>query len=133
VEADAAARNHQRHPGLPHEQKGSLLASEGIHGAGAGVGVGAGAGGFVDNDSSITAELSAIYTNIRKVLDLRHKYIRLSLQGADDNPKDDPRWNIYPPPPEPVWEEEKARGTSGRESMTNSGVLNTEVSSLSPL
>ena len=52
------------------------------------------------NDSSITTELSSIYTNIQKVLDLRHKYIRLSLQRNFDNPKDDPAWRIYPTPPE---------------------------------
>jgi AMP deaminase len=54
----------------------------------------------------LSAELSAIYTNIQKVLDLRHKYLRVSLQGHADNPKDDPSWKIYPPPPPPVWIEE---------------------------
>jgi AMP deaminase len=39
-------------------------------------------------------------------LDLRHKYLRLSLQGHADNPKDDPSWKIYPPPPPPVWVED---------------------------
>lgn len=54
-------------------------------------------------DPTLTAELSSIYTNIQKVLDLRHKYMRVSLQGPSDNPKDDPSWRIYPPPPPPVW------------------------------
>src|SRR5690348_2197060 len=41
-------------------------------------------------DTGLTAELSTIYTNIQKILDLRHKYLRLSLQRPTDNPKDDP-------------------------------------------
>ncbi|KAF2198435.1 AMP deaminase [Delitschia confertaspora ATCC 74209] len=122
LQADYQAREHSKHPGLPHEYKPPLLASEGIHGAGAGVGVGSGAGGFVMDDSNVTAELGAIYTNIQKVLDLRHKYIRLSLQGEYDNPKDDPSWQIYPPHPEPVWDESKdRRNPTG--SMQNSTTL----------
>ncbi|KAK6350970.1 AMP deaminase, variant 2 [Orbilia javanica] len=60
-------------------------------------------GGYVAQDAGITAELQTIYTNVQKILDLRHKYIRLSLQGPTDNPKDDAAWKIYPPPPPPVW------------------------------
>ncbi|GAB7364478.1 hypothetical protein MBLNU230_g5288t1 [Neophaeotheca triangularis] len=87
---DRQARAHEKHPNLPHEAK-PMLEREGIHGAGAGVGVGA------SNDNTVTSELNAIYTNIQKILDIRHKYIRLSLQGPSDNPRDDPGWNIYPP------------------------------------
>ncbi|KAK6843329.1 AMP deaminase [Apiospora arundinis] len=54
--------------------------------------------GFVDNDPHIAAELSTIFQNIQKILDTRHKYIRLSVQRDGDNPKDDPSWDIYPPP-----------------------------------
>lgn len=129
VAADQSARSHSTHPGLPHEFKPPILATEGIHGAGAGVGVGGGAGGFASNDANITAELSTIYTNIQKVIDSRNKYIRLSLQGPSDNPKDDPGWQIYPPPPEPVWQVEKdgeAGATSGPPSLSNSGVLPTD-------
>jgi AMP deaminase len=121
LQADRQARDHTHHPGLPHEQK-PLLESEGIHGAGAGVGVGSGAGGFAMSDSEVTAELTAIYTNIQKVLDIRHKYIRLSLQGPADNPKDEPGWKIYPPHPEPVWDESKSR-QNGSSSLQNSAVL----------
>jgi AMP deaminase len=97
------------------------LETEGLHGAGAGVGVGNGAGGFAHSDDNITSELSTIYTNIQKILDIRHKYIRLSLQQDGDNPKDDPNWNIYPPPPEPAWYEEKDRNANtGRNSQSNS-------------
>ncbi|KAI4701323.1 putative zinc finger protein [Alternaria sp. BMP 2799] len=123
LQADQQARSHAQHLGLPHEEK-PLLAEEGIHGAGAGIGVGTGAGGFAMNDSSITTELSSIYTNIQKVLDLRHKYIRLSLQRNFDNPKDDPAWRIYPTPPEPVWNDSsKQRRNAGGSSLQNSGIL----------
>lgn len=127
LRADQAARDHAAHPDLPHEPK-PLLEMEGLHGAGAGIGVGTGAGGFAHNDAHIASELGTIYTDIQRVLDIRHKYIRLSLQGEGDNPKDDPNWNIYPPPPEPAWHEERDRGNpngmnSQGNSMTNSAVL----------
>lgn len=100
--ADKQAQTHSTHPGLPHESK-PLLEHEGIHGAGAGVGIDSA------NDTNVTTELHAIYSNIQKILDLRHKYMRLSLQGPADNPRDDPGWAIYPPPPNPVWHENKER------------------------
>ncbi|TKA66059.1 hypothetical protein B0A55_09915 [Friedmanniomyces simplex] len=106
LEADKKARAHTLHPGLPHEAK-PLLEREGIHGAGAGIGLDAG------NDSGIMTELHAIYSNIQKILDLRHKYMRLSLQGPLDNPKDEPDWNIYPSMPAPVWQENKERPGGG--------------------
>jgi AMP deaminase len=125
LRADQLARDHAEHPEVPYESKPSL-ATEGLHGAGAGVGLGSGAGGFAHSDAGITAELSAIYSNIQKVLDLRHKYMRLSLQGQSDNPKDEPNWNIYPPPTEPVWDDEKNRPYgqgSVSNSVANSGFL----------
>ncbi len=102
LDADKAAQAHALHPGLPHEEKPEL-AREGIHGAGAGVGIEA------SNDSSVTSELNAIYTNIQQVLDIRHKYIRLSLQAPFDDPRDDSDWSIYPPMPEPTWHDNKER------------------------
>ncbi|KAF1932504.1 AMP deaminase [Didymella exigua CBS 183.55] len=111
-----------KHPALPREDK-PLLADEGIHGAGAGIGVGSGAGGFAMSDSSVTAELTAIYTNVQKVLDIRHKYIRLSLQHDFDNPRDDPGWNIYPPHPEPVWNDTSKERRNASSSMQNSTVF----------
>lgn len=112
LQADAQARDHATHPGLPHEQTTSLLTTAGLHGAGAGVGLGSGPGGFATNDQYVTSELATIYKNIEKALDLRHKYVRLSLQGSNDNPKDDPGWEIYPPPPEPRWERGQWRGST---------------------
>lgn len=128
LRADLAARDHQTHPDVPHEPKPGLE-EQGLHGAGAGVGLGSGAGGFAQNDAHVTSELAAIYTNIQKTLDIRHKYIRLSLQGDGDNPKDEPNWNIYPPPPEPAWYDDRERNatTNGMNShagsMSNSMIL----------
>jgi len=46
----------------------------------------------------------------------------LSLPQDGDNPKDDPNWSIYPPPPGPAWYEEKDRAnpTTGKNSQVNS-------------
>ena len=123
--ADETARSHSNHPGLPHEYKDSLLATQGFHGAGAGMGIGSGAGGFAATEDTIVSEVEAICKKIRVLLDLRRKYLRTSLQCPGDNPKDEETWEIYPPPPEPVWTEEKERPISSPSnnalsSMTNS-------------
>ncbi|KAF1951894.1 AMP deaminase [Byssothecium circinans] len=131
LQADQQARAHSQRPELPHENK-PLLAEEGIHGAGAGIGIGGGAGGFAMSDASVTAELSAIYTNVQKVLDLRHKYIRLSLQRNFDNPKDDPSWKIYPPHPVPVWNDSSKERQHASGSMQNSTTLEPETPTKPP-
>ncbi|RKF64074.1 AMP deaminase [Erysiphe neolycopersici] len=64
------------------------------------------AGISTTDDTSIVSELISIYANIQKILDLRRKYIRLSLQLDGDNPRDEPNWRIYPPPAEPTWYQE---------------------------
>ncbi|AEO54403.1 hypothetical protein MYCTH_2296944 [Thermothelomyces thermophilus ATCC 42464] len=91
---------------------------------------GLGNSSYLDADPQINAELSTIFKDIKKILDLRNKYIRLSLQGPFDNPKDDPSWNIYPPPPEPAWTEDREKaargGNSASNSMQNSLVLNVD-------
>lgn len=110
--ADRAAEAHTHHPTVPHESK-PLLEKEGIHGAGAGVGIES------KSDSSVTSELQTIYSNIQKVMDIRHKYIRLSLQGPEDNPRDEPGWNIYPPMPEPVWSQDGRRSGLSAENSTD--------------
>lgn len=74
---------------------------------------GIGSASYAGADPSITAELSSILKNVQSILDIRHKYIRLSLQGPTDNPKDDPNWRIYPPHPRPVWNKEQERGGHG--------------------
>jgi AMP deaminase len=70
-------------------------------------------------DHTLSSELSAIYTNIQKVLDLRHKYLRVSLQRNGDSPKDDPSWKIYPPPPPPVWVEDPSATSGAQNSVSN--------------
>ena len=77
----------------------------------------------------ISPELSTISTNIKTVLDLRHKYIELSLQGPGDNPKDSADWRIYPPPPSPTWDVNKHRPvgqSSASNSLNSSKVLTAE-------
>ncbi|OJJ53284.1 hypothetical protein ASPSYDRAFT_162328 [Aspergillus sydowii CBS 593.65] len=59
-----------------------------------------------DNDT-VTSELNVICCKIRGLLDLRSKYIRLSLQTLGDNPNNKPDWTVYPPPPEPAWGDDK--------------------------
>lgn len=84
--------------------------------------------------SDISPELSAISINIKNVLNIRHKYIGLSLQGPNDNPKDGPTWKIYPPPPNPTWDENKNRPVnqnSALDSLSNSRVLPEESERLS--
>ncbi|KAL9086931.1 MAG: hypothetical protein Q9159_003892 [Coniocarpon cinnabarinum] len=70
-------------------------------------------------DSYIESELRAIYTEITKVLDIRHKYLRLSLQRSLDNPKDAPDWKIYPPPPQPVWDHQEQERLSDNRDGTS--------------
>jgi AMP deaminase len=107
--ADQFARNHALHPEIPHEHKPYLLSSQGIHGAGAGIGIGQGVEGFASSDDAITAELNIVCRKIQSLLEKRRKYMQLSLQGQGSNPKDEPDWKIYPPPPEPTWDDDKER------------------------
>lgn len=74
-------------------------------------------GGLFDTEPHITSELSAISKNIQRILDLRRKYISLSHQGPDDNPRDDPNWEIYPPPPEPAWKQSSRQATDTAEHV----------------
>ncbi|EGO53393.1 hypothetical protein NEUTE1DRAFT_150719 [Neurospora tetrasperma FGSC 2508] len=79
---------------------------------------GIGSSTYMDTDPQITAELTGIFQGVQKIIDLRQKYINLSLQGPHDNPKDDPSWVIYPPPPGPAW--------SAGNSLANSMILNND-------
>ncbi|KAI8084610.1 uncharacterized protein BX664DRAFT_337381 [Halteromyces radiatus] len=60
-------------------------------------------GPYAETDSAITAELRELYVHLRRCLDLREKYMRLSCQRLSDDPKNKPDWNIYPPPPPASW------------------------------
>ncbi|KAK2609047.1 AMP deaminase [Conoideocrella luteorostrata] len=73
-----------------------------------------------DTEPHITAELSAISKNIQEILDVRRKYIALSSQGPDDNPRDQRTWEVYPPPPEPAWSQTKGGHTDFPHVSTSS-------------
>lgn len=118
--ADAQAREHAKHPNLPHEYKDPLMQHEGMHGAGAGVGLGSGPDGFAKNEGTIVSEVEAICDKIKHILDLRQAYMKVSNQCPGNNPKDNEDWQIYPAPPEPVWTEEKSRPAPPREDNLNS-------------
>ncbi|CAG8530263.1 11560_t:CDS:10 [Diversispora eburnea] len=60
-------------------------------------------GGKYEDGEHIKQELITLYTNFQKCLDLRDKYMAISLQRVGDNPKDSDDWKIYPPPPKPTY------------------------------
>ncbi|CDK24620.1 unnamed protein product [Kuraishia capsulata CBS 1993] len=65
-------------------------------------------GGLLNNDHNLMDgppddELIKMYKNVETCLDIRDKYQAISLQRFNDNPKNRPDWNIYPPPPPPAW------------------------------
>lgn len=64
-------------------------------------------GGLFDTEPQITSELSEICQSIQRILDLRRKYVAVSNQGPEDNPRDKPDWEIYPPPPDPAWKDSR--------------------------
>lgn len=100
-ETEASAGRPPLPPNSPMAQYAPPAASM----AGLSIGEPAGIGSctYADADPQITSELEAIFRDVKRVIELRNKYISLSLQGPHDNPKDRPNWKIYPPPPEPAW------------------------------
>lgn len=49
-------------------------------------------------------ELIEVYQDVKTCLDLRHKYLRTSIQDDEmKNPKNNDDWNIYPPAPKPTY------------------------------
>ena len=59
--------------------------------------------------ADISPELQTISSNIKRVLHLRYDFLKLSRQTSEDNPRDWDGWNIYPPPPNPTWNDDKRR------------------------
>ncbi len=91
--------------------------------------------GFALAGSHIVPELKEICTRIKRVLDTRRKYLELSLQRAEDDPRHQTDWEMYPPPPKPVWDEENNRPippSSGTNSLENSKVSNLDEPPISP-
>lgn len=83
------------------------------------------------SSSDIAPEMREICNSIKKVLDIRHKHIEISLQRPDDNPKDQIDWRICPPPPEPVWDDVKNRPSEQKStfnSFAKDNVLSPEQS-----
>ncbi|OQE41326.1 hypothetical protein PENCOP_c005G00740 [Penicillium coprophilum] len=105
-EVNDSARNQAALVGALHGQ-GPYLAAESLQSASAGIGGPQVASGFSSSNNAVTSELNAIYGKIKKLLDRRSQYIELSLQGPGNDPKDQPDWEIYPPPPEPAWDDGK--------------------------
>ncbi|AQZ12557.1 AMD1 (YML035C) [Zygosaccharomyces parabailii] len=58
---------------------------------------------FLDEPSP---ELVGLYSNVSECRGLRAKYQAISLQRDLDNPKNQPGWLIYPPPPRPTYNTE---------------------------
>ncbi|QSS60315.1 AMP deaminase [Histoplasma capsulatum] len=116
---DRSARNFSPQASTSNEPKSQLPSLEGTFGTG--VGASEGSGVFVTNDDAITTELRIICQRIQLLLDMRRRYIRLSLQRMSDNPRDEPGWTIYPPPPEPAWDDDMYPPGTG--SMSNSMVI----------
>ncbi|KAG2176979.1 hypothetical protein INT43_007633 [Umbelopsis isabellina] len=54
-------------------------------------------------EEDISSDLREMYGKFQTCMDLRDKYMEYSGQRLFDNPKDQPTWNIYPPPPPPSW------------------------------
>ncbi|KAK6465619.1 AMP deaminase [Scheffersomyces coipomensis] len=49
-------------------------------------------------------ELIEFFENVKVCLDIRHKYLKLSLQDDEmENPKNRDDWVVYPPPPKPTY------------------------------
>ncbi|KAJ5915260.1 hypothetical protein N7454_011014, partial [Penicillium verhagenii] len=99
--ADHSVQSHAESPRTTHSQGPHVSGGENLHGSGLGI-VSQGPGG-----DAITSELHAIYRKIKGLLDRRAKYLELSLQRPNDDPRDHQDWEIYPPPPEPAWDEGK--------------------------
>lgn len=91
--------------------------------------------GYALSGADIAPELRDICTNISKVLHTRRRYLELSLQRSEDDPRHKPDWPIYPPPPRPVWDEENNRPMpppSGSNSLENSKISSLDEPPTSP-
>jgi AMP deaminase len=105
--ANHSARTQAAHLGAAHGQDAYLSAAESLHSANVGIGAPQVPSGFAPGNDAVTSELNAIYRKIKKLLDRRAQYMELSLQGPGMDPRDQPDWEIYPPPPEPAWDDGK--------------------------
>lgn len=116
--SNQSARNHAIYPRSTYQQTPYLSTADGMHTDGTGPGASQSIMYFPPSKNAVTSELNAIYGSIRDLLSRRAKYIQLSFQGPHDNPKDLPGWKVYPPPPEPAWDDGKEPGNIGDSSCS---------------
>ena len=114
--ANQSATNHAIHSRSSHQQTPYGSTTDGMYTDG--TGTTEGIMYFPPTKNAVTPELNAIYRNIRGLLARRAKYIQMSFQGPHDNPKDLPGWKVYPPPPEPAWDDGKEPGNIGDSSCS---------------
>lgn len=114
--AEQLSRIHASHSGINSEQKPHYPAAGGMQKPNSWLGVPQDTMTLRSDSDAVAAELNAIYSKIRGLLDRRSHYIRLSVQGEGDNPKDYPGWRVYPSPPDPAWDGEKDTGNPGSSS-----------------
>lgn len=78
------------------------------------------------DDPGIHPELQEMSSMIQRVLDLRHKYMEISLQQSGDNPKDHSDWKVYPEPPKPVWAEDTTASSATISRATSNALFGAE-------
>ncbi|CAN3374521.1 hypothetical protein DIURU_001353 [Diutina rugosa] len=60
-------------------------------------------------------ELIELFANVSQCLELRHKYLKSSVQFDEmKNPKNQPGWEIYPPPRPPAYKDQKDLDTEAK-------------------
>ncbi|GMM52043.1 AMP deaminase [Starmerella bacillaris] len=57
-----------------------------------------------ETDAEEIQELQKMYFSVNKAIEVRRRFMELSLQDETKNPKNLPGWKIYPPPPEPEYD-----------------------------
>ncbi|PYI07441.1 AMP deaminase [Aspergillus sclerotiicarbonarius CBS 121057] len=113
------AELHGAHFISPQDNGSSFPCSENMGNVSDSLGTVQGMMNISADSSAVTSELNVICRKIRSLLDRRTKYMQLSLQGPEDNPKDHPEWEVYPPPPEPAWDNERDIGKSADSSRVD--------------
>lgn len=62
-------------------------------------------------------ELIQLYCNVLECLEIRHKYLKLSNQFDEvSNPKNQPGWTVYPPPPKPFYKSKNKYNQIGKDN-----------------
>ncbi|KAK9461873.1 uncharacterized protein V1516DRAFT_711323 [Lipomyces oligophaga] len=74
---------------------------------------------YIPYDDDIDDEIRVVCGSIERCLQLRQKYMTISNQRYNDNPRDSPSWKIYPPPPAPSWTKSKEPLVDGEEPETS--------------